>query len=229
MKANYSARIQALLLCAVAFAGSVRAQTTYTEDFTGAATTNQWYTKNGACLTAGSNTSTAQPSTIPSCGTIWSSYYSGKDTKLVGGSAGTALGGVTTAAIDPVGSGALRFTNGFPYGYGEAGAIVSATTFDASSGIQITFKTVSYRGNSGGAGGDGADGIGFLLMDGSLATTAPTYNGIGSWGGSLGYSCSNSNPPYDGLIGAYIGLGIDEYGNFLNGASLYPGYTGGNN
>lgn len=228
MNTHYSTRIQALVLCAMAFAGSIRAQSTYTEDFTGAATTNQWYTKNGACLTAGTNTSTAQPSTIPSCGTLWTSYYSGKDTLLVGGSAGTTLGGVTTAPIDPVGSGALRFTNGYPYGYNESGAIVSATTFDASSGIQITFKTVTYRGDSGGAGTDGADGIGFLLMDGSLSTTAPTYNGIGSVGGSLGYSCSNANPPYDGLIGAYIGLGIDEYGNFLNGASLYPGYTGSN-
>jgi type IV pilus assembly protein PilY1 len=63
-------------------------------------------------------------------------------------------------------------------------------------------------------------------MDGNLDTNAATYNGIGSWGGSLGYSCSNANPPYDGLVGAYIGLGIDEYGNFLNGASLYPVYTG---
>ncbi|HVW70495.1 MAG TPA: PilC/PilY family type IV pilus protein, partial [Steroidobacteraceae bacterium] len=38
-------------------------------------------------------------------------------------------------------------------------------------------------------------------------------------GGSLGYSCSNSNFPHDGLVGAYLGLGIDEYGNFLNGTS----------
>jgi len=47
-------------------------------------------------------------------------------------------------------------------------------------------------------------------MDGSQAA------GIGAWGGSLGYSCSNSNSPYDGLVGGYLGLGIDEYGNFLN-------------
>ena len=32
-------------------------------------------------------------------------------------------------------------------------------------GVQITFKTVTYRGDSGGAGGDGADGISFYLMD----------------------------------------------------------------
>ena len=40
----------------------------------------------------------------------------------------------------------------------------------------------------------------------------------------MGYSCSNSNGPpqgvtYDGLTGGYIGLGIDEFGNFLNGTT----------
>ncbi|MEG1202742.1 MAG: pilus assembly protein PilY, partial [Comamonas sp.] len=45
----------------------------------------------------------------------------------------------------------------------------------------------------------------------------------GAFGGSLGYSCANnkdvstSNPDgSDGLYGAYIGLGIDEFGNFSN-------------
>src|SRR6185437_3055546 len=46
-----------------------------------------------------------------------------------------------------------------------------------------------------------------------------TYPAIGAWGGSLAYTCSNSNSPYDGLVGAYLGLGIDEYGNFLNGTN----------
>ena len=52
-----------------------------------------------------------------------------------------------------------------------------------------------------------------------------TWNGIGSWGGSLGYTCSNANPPYDGLVGAYLGLGIDEFGNFINGVNFVSGYT----
>jgi len=92
---------------------------------------------------------------------------------------------------------------------------------------------VTYLGNSGGAGGDGADGISFYLMDASALNTSTITgtangdgNGIGSWGGSLGYTCSNANPPYNGLVGAYLGLGIDEYGNFLNGATLMPGTRG---
>ena len=71
-------------------------------------------------------------------------------------------------------------------------------------------------------GADGADGISFFLQDGSQPP------GLGAWGGSLAYSCSNSNTPHEGLQGGYIGLGIDEYGNFLNGTNLVAGYTGTN-
>ena len=92
--------------------------------------------------------------------------------------------------------------------------------------MSITFKTVTYLGNSGGGGADGADGISFFLMDASKLVTstitgqsAGDGNGLGAWGGSLGYSCSNSNTPYNGLNGGYLGLGIDEYGNFLNGTT----------
>ncbi len=62
-------------------------------------------------------------------------------------------------------------------------------------------------------------------MNGSVTPTA-----IGATGGSLGYSCTNEtgNVPYDGLTGGYIGLGIDEFGNFLNGTNLVSGYTGTN-
>jgi type IV pilus assembly protein PilY1 len=232
-------RAACLLLLGIAGPGVGAAQTVFSDDFTGSASKNQWYFANGACLTAGSSTSLASPNSIPGCGTVWSSYYASSalqtiqashgeccDAQLVGGSAGTANGGTTTGTLDPVGSGALRFTNGGAYGFYENGAIQSVTPFDASQGVQITFKTVSYRGDGG--GGDGADGIGFQLMDGSLSPTSTTYNGIGSVGGSLGYSCSNTNTPYDGLVGGYLGLGIDEYGNFLNGEQLYSGYTGTN-
>ena len=167
---------------------------------------------------------------VPSCISIASSYYAqaqDKDPALVGGYAGVS--GNSQTLPDPVGKGALRFTNGYPYGHGENGAIVSSGAFNAGQGIQITFKAVVYRGDSGGAGKDGADGMSFYLIDGAVGPTSPLWNGIGSWGGSLGYTCSNANPPYDGLIGAYLGLGIDEYGNFLNGTTLVSGYGGSNN
>jgi type IV pilus assembly protein PilY1 len=183
--------------------------------------------------------------TFPGCIGIASSFY-GED--LVGGVDGylgssSAPSSPANGTPDPSGQGALRFTNGHPGGYAQHGSIVSASTYPTNSGIQIQFETLTYRGDSGGYIGDGADGMSFYLMDGCMpvtggtlpsgcsanpiygttsdtsgVTTTETFPGIGAWGGSLAYTCSNANPPYDGLVGAYIGLGIDEYGNFLNGA-----------
>ncbi len=216
-------------LVALAAPLAVEAQAALSEDFTGTSTTGSWYFFNGACLTAGSATG-VEPTggtggQVPGCTTIKNSYYG---ENLVGGFNGTFP--------DPVGKGALRFTNGRPGGYSQNGGIVSTAPFPTGQGISVTFKTITYLGDSGGAGRDGADGISFYLMDASQLNTATITgtangdgNGLGSWGGSLGYTCSNANPPYNGLIGAYLGLGIDEYGNFLNGTALMPGYVGSNN
>jgi type IV pilus assembly protein PilY1 len=219
------------------------------EDFTCAVTSQQWFFFNGACLTAGTGTSLLSPGSVPGCVTLMSSYYypansvTGKpqDNALVGGENGF-LGSATAPSSPPAGvvgddngTGALRFTNGAPYGFFERGAIVSDYTFPTSQGVQITFKTVTYLGNSGGSGADGADGISFFLLDGctplaggvlpsgcgvnSIYGSGQTFPAIGATGGSLAYSCSNANAPFDGLVGAYLGLGIDEYGNFLNGTT----------
>ena len=203
-------------------AGTARAQVSVSDDFTQASDPNNWKTFNGACLTAGDGTGS-----IPKC--VGLPYYGAE--ALVGGNSGTLP--------DPAGSGALRFTNGKPGGYNQAGGIISNFTFPTGAGLQVTFKTVTYRGDSGGSGKDGADGIGFFLMDGVF----PPYD-TGAFGGSLGYTCSNTNNDsktrsdgsvrgYDGLAGGYLGLGIDEYGNFLNqgdnsatGFNYVPGRIG---
>jgi type IV pilus assembly protein PilY1 len=220
--------------------GSTRAQN-YSEDFTGITTNNPWYFSGGACLTAGTSTSTAvQPGPVVGCATALSTYYSltpDKDARLVGGDNGTLP--------DAAGSGALRFTNGSPYGHFQAGSIVSGfPPFPTSQGVQISFKTITYLGNSGGSGKDGADGISFFLMDGCVPLAGATlpagcansgtrygttpYVPLGAVGGSLGYSCSNAtaNGTEDGLTGGYLGLGIDEFGNFLNGVTNTLNETG---
>jgi type IV pilus assembly protein PilY1 len=231
MNAKYLCAVLILLLGAAASNPS-RAQITFSEDFTGANSTNSWYFFNGACLTAGTSTVTANPGSIPGCSTVLPSYYAQQanhDPALVGGYNGFLGATAAPSTPDPVittngvavGYGALRFTNGAPYGHNESGAILSQSTFSTGAGIEVTFKTVTYHGDSGGPGGDGADGISFFLMDGSKPP------GLGAFGGSLAYSCSNNNPNYDGLNGGYIGLGIDEFGNFLNGANLVAGYTAG--
>jgi type IV pilus assembly protein PilY1 len=220
-----SRKLAAIALLASLIAPSLApAQTLYSEDFTGASTTNDWYFYNGACLTAGSSSSLVGPGNIPSCSQVRTSYY---NENLVGGTSGAA--GSAQTLPDSAGNGALRLTNGYitssSGGYNQNGAIVAADTFSTGAGVQITFKTVTYRGDSGGGGSDGADGISFFLMDGG--TSLSSYSGVGAFGGSLGYTCSNNNNDgtlrpdgtprgYDGLVGGYIGLGIDEYGNFLN-------------
>jgi len=220
----------------LALAGSVSAQSLLTEDFTTGTTKNNWYFVKGACLTAGTSTSTISPGVVPSCASIASSYYStawvGYRTQdpysttevLVGGQNGVA--GTTATLPDPVGQGALRFTNGYPYGLGERGALVSASTLDASQGVNITFSTVTYRGDSGGPGKSGADGMSFFLLDGSISPASSVWNPVGSVGGSLGYACGNAttgNSNYYGVVGGYLGIGIDEFGNFSDGATLAAG------
>jgi type IV pilus assembly protein PilY1 len=246
---NTSKRLLVLLalVLGLAVAPATFAQTTLlTEDFTeGTSSTNSsgvgnWLFFKGACLTAGTSTNLVSPATsIPACTAVLNSYYvnaADHDQYLVGGANGY-LGGTSAPSTpsnqqaDPVGSGALRFTNGRPYGNQERGAIVSTNAYSTSAGIQVTFKTVTY-------GGSGADGISFYLMDGCVpvsgavmpptCATVPWYPSsnvpaIGATGGSLAFTCSNTNGPssgagvtYDGLTGGYLGLGIDEYGNFLN-------------
>jgi type IV pilus assembly protein PilY1 len=215
IKLNVPTAILAAALAAV-FSCGAYAQTTTNDDFTQANDLNSWQTFDGACLTAGDGTGN-----IPSC--IGLPYY-GTQIQL-GGNSGY-LGGATAPSSaaaqipDPPGKGALRFTNW----YGQAGSIISSgTPFPSGAGLQVIFKTVTYLGDSGGGGGDGADGIGFFLMDGAYSP----YD-TGAFGGSLGYTCSNANNDsntrpvdgtrrgFDGLAHGYLGLGIDEYGNFLN-------------
>ena len=217
-------RTLALLATGLLYAVAGSGQTPISEDFTGAATTNSWYYSGGACLTAGSTAGTGAeftPTTsgaagaLPGCINIQNKTDAYNGETLVGGSNANGL------LPDAVGGGALRFTNGCingangcsSGGHNQFGAIISGNSFPSSAGVQVTFKTVTYRGDSGGTAADGADGISFFLMD---AAVAP---GVGQYGGSLAYSCSNINGKYgyNGMVGAYIGLGIDEFGGFLNG------------
>ncbi|MDP9010030.1 MAG: PilC/PilY family type IV pilus protein [Pseudomonadota bacterium] len=193
------------------------------DDFTQANDANSWKTFDGACLTAGDGTGS-----IPAC--VGLPYYKGQ--VQVGGNngfLGNSSSPTGSQTGDTPGTGALRFTNGFTaghggnfmFGYKQAGSIISSgTPFATGAGLQVVFKTITYRGDNG--NGDGADGIGFFLMDGALNP----YD-TGAFGGSLGYTCSNTNNDptlradgtvrgFDGLAGGYIGLGIDEFGNFLN-------------
>lgn len=191
---------------------AAQAQLIINDTLTGASSSYDWVSLNGACLTAGDGTGK-----IPKC--VGLSYYSGK----------TLVGGTTGRLPDAVGYGALRLSNGDTQagsnGNNQTGAVVSNFTFPTNEGIQVTWTSVSYGGNN--YNGTGADGISFFLSDGAQPPT------VGALGGSLGYSCSNGNGTYDGVVGGYLGVGIDEYGNFSNpgdntdtGPGFHPGRIG---
>lgn len=201
------------LVAGAALPLGAQAQLVISDTLTGAASSYNWKSLNGACLTAGGSTTITSTNTIPAC--VGLPYYSGK----------TLVGGVSGRLPDPVGQGALRLTNGDTGSTGnggnQTGAVVSNFTFPSSQGLQVTFSTVTYGGDGG--SGTGADGITFFLLDGGT-TSAPnaTPPSAGGLGGSLGYSCSNINSTYDGIQNGYLGVGVDEYGNFTNGATNTP-------
>ncbi|AWI52315.1 pilus assembly protein PilY [Aquabacterium olei] len=182
-------------------------QLVISDTLTGATSAYLWRSLGGACLTAGTYASGS--TRIPGCNGHPS--YSGT----------VQVGGVAGRLPDPVGQGALRLTNGDTVRDGrnsadQTGSVVSDFTFPSSQGLQVTFTSVTYGGNGYGGTtttpGPGADGLAFFLMDGSR----PASDGEGAYGGSLGYSCSNNKYNADGVRGGYIGLGIDEFGNFSN-------------
>ncbi len=86
----------------------------------------------------------------------------------------------------------------------ESGSAFYNVPIDAHYGLHVSFDY--YAG-----GGNGADGFSFLLLDGSVATPS-----AGASGGSLGYGPSGAN---SGLSGAYLGIGFDTFGNFLNSSN----------
>lgn len=219
-----------------------RAQLVVKENFNGTTLSNPnytWIALNGTCLTASTSNTTFSLSSptvgvIPGCvngAGNGNSYYSSLGSSLVGGAYGGNL-------PDSSGYGVLRLTNGASSsmsstnGNNQTGALILANSFPGNAGLNITFNTYTWGGNGFGnssGAGSGADGIAFFLLDaskyastGTGANTVYTVKQTGANGGSLGYNCAAakySGPGStggDGIIGAYLGLGIDEYGNFVN-------------
>ncbi|MFI4889780.1 MAG: pilus assembly protein [Steroidobacterales bacterium] len=218
---------------------------TISDNFTGAATSYPWTPLQGACLTAGNGTGTVPACVCANgvstmCLTASGAYYAGVNgANFAGGFTGNGL-------PDASGQGALRLTNGNGYNM-QDGGLISNFTFPSANGLQVTFTTYAYHGDSGGAIGDGADGMAFFLID---PTYAPSYSAttstwtpydIGAVGGSLGYTCTDETGNYkstlhpgtavpqgfDGVRHAYVAVGMDEYGNFQNpgdNTASGPGY-----
>jgi hypothetical protein len=109
---------------------------------------------------------------------------------------GTAV--LTSGNGDTAGNGWLRLTSALTY---QAGYAYYKTAIPTSRGLVITFDYAAW-------GGAAADGTTFFLFDG--ATTS--FN-AGASGGSLGYAQKTG---FNGLSNGYLGLGLDEFGNYSN-------------
>lgn len=121
---------------------------------------------------------------------------------VFGGSPTAFLTASPIAGLDPDGEGYLRLTNN---NFDQKGYIYSQNNITSQDGLRMELEYYTY-------GGSGADGISFFLFD---ATANPFV--IGGFGGSLGYSqFTLTNPVSPGVSKGYIGIGIDEYGNFSN-------------
>ncbi len=122
---------------------------------------------------------------------------------------GTPAAYLTSGNPDPSGNGYLRLTSNAG---GQRGYAFSSNSFPASKGISVNFEYYTY-------GGNGADGICFFLFDAAVADG--NFN-VGSFGGGLGYT----NVTATGLSRAYLGIGLDEFGNFSDGSAGGSGGTG---
>ncbi|WP_152620333.1 beta strand repeat-containing protein, partial [Pedobacter lusitanus] len=121
--------------------------------------------------------------------------------------AGITIGGdavLTSGGTDPAGQGWLRLT---PAALTKAGFAYINQSFPSTLGVLADFEYKTWRADNPTFGG--ADGIGVFLFDASVSPFK-----LGPNGGSLGYT---ANAAGNGLSGGYIGVGLDEFGNFSSG------------
>ncbi|MEG4812705.1 DUF4347 domain-containing protein, partial [Microcoleus sp. F8-D1] len=120
--------------------------------------------------------------------------------------AGTGTDSFPGLNLDPVGSGALRLTTRT---FDQSTFVIYNSQVPVNSGLNIVFDIFAYDGTARpNLAGRTGDGISFFLIDGTVTPTV-----AGGYGGSLGYA-QNTDTNQFGLRGGYLGIGLDEFGNF---------------
>jgi outer membrane protein OmpA-like peptidoglycan-associated protein len=118
----------------------------------------------------------------------------------------TPVPGCNLATPDSVGSGALLLS---PAVNSDEGGTFSNAAIPVASGLDVTFNSYQFNGT-------GSDGIAF-----DLAATDPAQpsapSSLGADGGPLGYSgyTTLAGAQIAGMPHAYLGFGLDVYGDFL--------------
>ncbi|WP_129713783.1 gliding motility-associated C-terminal domain-containing protein [Pedobacter sp. SYP-B3415] len=140
-------------------------------------------------------------------------FFGGDAPAFLTAGKGPIAGPNGTTFTDVEGNGYLRLTSNLEY---QKGYIYNTTSFPSVNGLKIDVEYYTY-------GGTGADGICFFLFDAS----ATSNFSIGGFGGSLGYSQINIPQGASGGVSkGYLGIGIDEYGNFSNASEGRQGGDG---
>ncbi|MDZ7938877.1 MAG: DUF6701 domain-containing protein [Rhodoferax sp.] len=121
----------------------------------------------------------------------------------------TIGGGFTPQVVDVGGQKRLRMTTAG----GNQATLVQLKKWFPGAGNKIVVQFDQYA-----YGGNGADGVGVVFSDASVAP-AP-----GASGGSLGYAQKSG---INGYAGGWLGVGIDEYGNYPNTSEGRVGYPAG--
>jgi hypothetical protein len=124
------------------------------------------------------------------------------------------FGGVadlTGGKVDPDGDGWLRLT---PAVANQKGYAFIDQSFPSALGIIAEFEFKAWRSTQS-SSYTGGDGFSVFLFDGSVSSSSFR---IGGYGGSLGYSRNTATSPAvpNGLLGGFIGIGFDSYGNYGN-------------
>lgn len=139
------------------------------------------------CLTNPAASTTATP--IPGCG-----FTSGSDSENP----------------DPASPDGLLLTQD-QESPGQVGGVAYDTALPTDQGLFATFDAYQW-------GGSGADGINFFLSAVDPSATTVTRPTLGGDGGALGYTPGPATNPSAsaGLSDAYLGFGLDSYGNYSN-------------
>lgn len=129
------------------------------------------------------------------------------------------LGGnavLTSGGIDANNNGWLRLTPNTTFTNGYA---IIDKAFSSTLGVIVDFEYKSWGLGNDSPPGMLADGLTVFLYNGSVA--ASSFH-MGDLGGGLGYA-GNASGSVSGITGGYVGIGLDEYGNFSNTAWGTPG------